>query len=312
MISRGRFTVVWERIVSLAERVSLLERNQGLTAGGLGLESRVARLEALEASHLTDEKLYLEINSGDMAFLDARSCELEEQAATLAERERIVAEIHDGLAQTLSFLGLRLGVLEGAIEEEDLSKIPEHLALMQHTVEQASLEARRLMAGLQASTHPSCSLEDLLGQTVETFIAERGMEIELRVEAAEPIGEPLEVREQVIRVVQEALTNVHKHAGSGRATVTLKRHGGQTVVSVRDDGVGFDVDSPASGQYHFGLTVMRTRAERIGGELSVGSAPGQGTTVTLRWPALRQPFDHERSDAQDGRVSLALDTAAEG
>jgi signal transduction histidine kinase len=106
----------------------------------------------------------------------------------------------------------------------------------------------------------------------------------LRVETEQPIREPPEVHAQVVRVVLEALTNVHKHARPNRATVTLERQGGQAVVCIQDDGPGFDVNSPVSGQHHFGLKVMQTRAERIGGELSVESALGQGTTVTLRWP----------------------------
>jgi signal transduction histidine kinase len=222
-----------------------------------------------------------------------------EQAAALAERERIVAEIHDGLAQTLSFLGLRLGVVGGLIEDEDLSGVPEHLTLMQRTVEQAGREARRMMASLQTSTHGHRTLKERVRQVVERFVEERGMEIELRVETGEPIREPLEVREQVVRVVREALTNVHKHARSSRATVTLEQHGGQAIVCVQDDGPGFDVNSSASEQHHFGLKVMKTRAERIGGELSVDSAPGQGTTVTLHWPTLRQGFDRLNPTAQD-------------
>jgi two-component system nitrate/nitrite sensor histidine kinase NarX len=228
--------------------------------------------------------LALLANAGAIALENARLYEQAEQAAALAERERIVAEIHDGLAQTLGFLGLRLGVVEGLIEDKDLSGVPEHLTLMQRTVEQASHEARRMMAGLQASTHARRTLGELLRQTVERFVEEWGMEIELRVETGQPIREPPQVREQVVRVVREALTNVHKHAASSRATVTLERHGGQTIVCIQDDGPGFDVNSPASGQHHFGLKVMKTRAEWIGGELSVESAPGQGTTVALRWP----------------------------
>jgi len=123
---------------------------------------------------------------------------------------------------------------------------------------------------------------------VERFIEERAMEIELRVDTGRPIQVQRDVHHQVVRVVQEALTNVRRHASSSRATVTLERHGGQAVVSVKDDGTGFDVNSLASGQHHFGLKVMKTRAKRIGGRLSVDSAPGQGTAITLRWPTAKE------------------------
>jgi two-component system nitrate/nitrite sensor histidine kinase NarX len=252
------------------------ERTLGVLCVGHQEESRFGEEEA--------RLLTLLANAGAVALENANLYEQVEQAAILAERERIIAEIHDGLAQTLGFLDLRLGAVRGLIEDKDLSGVPEHLTLMQRTIKQANHEVRRLMAGLQVGVQARRTLEGLLRQVVERFAEERGMEIELRVGTGQPIREPPKVHEQVVRVVLEALTNVHKHAGSSCATVTLERHGRQAVICVQDDGPGFYVNSPASGGHRFGLKVMRTRAERIGGELSVESAPGQGTTVTLRWP----------------------------
>jgi len=240
-----------------------------------------------EESCLGEEEgrlLTLLANAGAIALENARLYEQAEQTAALMERERIVAEIHDGLAQTLSFLSLRLSAVRGSVRDAGLTGVPEQLALIQRTVEQASHEARRLMAGLRADTQIRRTLEELLRQTVARFVEEREMEVELRVEPGQPIQGPPEAHEQVVRVVQEALTNVHKHARSSRVTVALERHGGQAVVRVHDDGPGFDVNSPPSGQHRFGLKVMEARARWINGELSVESAPGQGTTVMLSWP----------------------------
>jgi len=232
--------------------------------------------------------LTLQANAGAIALENARLYEQVEQAAALAERERLVAEIHDGLAQTLSFLDLRLDVVSGLIEDKDLSGVPEHLVLMQRTIEQAGHEVRRLMAGLQASAHPPRTLEELLRQTVEQFMEERGVDIELHVKTGQPIRQPPEAHEQVVRVVKEALTNAHKHAESARVTVTLERQGEQAIVCVQDDGAGFDVTSPPDREHHYGLKVMEIRAEWIGGKLSVESAPEEGTTVTLRWPTAEE------------------------
>jgi two-component system nitrate/nitrite sensor histidine kinase NarX len=236
--------------------------------------------------------LTLLANASAAALENARLYEQAERAATLAERERIVAEIHDSLAQTLSFLRLRLNTVEELIQAEDLAEVPEQLTLMQRIVEQTSHEVRRMMTGLQTSAQTRSNLEEQVRGIVERFGREQGMEIELRVEDEPPIRGAQEVYEQVVRVVQEALTNVNKHANSSRATITLGRDGGQAIARVQDDGPGFDVNAPANGQHpfdklrtpHFGLKVMKVRAERIGGELSVESAPGQGTTITLRWP----------------------------
>jgi two-component system nitrate/nitrite sensor histidine kinase NarX len=223
--------------------------------------------------------------SGAIALENARSYAQAEQAATLVERERIVAEIHDGLAQTLSFLDLRLDVVQELIEDRDLSEVPEHLSLMRRTVEQSSVEVRRLLSGLQASVDPDRTLGGLLDQAVGQYAEERGMEVEVRFDGGGTARIPPHDYEQVVRVVLEALTNVHKHAGSARATVTLARYGECLAVCVHDDGPGFDTGGPSAEGYHFGLKVMQARAERIGGALSVQSAPGQGTTVTLSWPA---------------------------
>jgi signal transduction histidine kinase len=233
--------------------------------------------------------LTLLANAGAIAMENARLYKQAEQAAALAERERIVAEIHDGLAQTLGFLDVRLATVRGLIASKALAELPDHLALMQQTIGQANWEARRLMAGLQTRPQGERTLDEDLEHAVQQFAGERGIEVAFRAEAGQSIRESPEVRLQVVRILLEALTNVHKHACTGRATVTLGRSAGQAVLSVRDEGPGFDIDA-RSGEgmdegHHFGLKVMETRARRIGGELRVESAPGRGTTVTLRWPA---------------------------
>jgi signal transduction histidine kinase len=95
-----------------------------------------------------------------------------------------------------------------------------------------------------------------------------------------------ELETGVYRIVQESLTNAVKHGQAGRASVEVLEREEQITVTVRDDGAGFD---PVAGTAGFGLTGMRERAELLGGELSVGSAPNQGTTVTVSLPAAPRP-----------------------
>jgi two-component system nitrate/nitrite sensor histidine kinase NarX len=140
------------------------------------------------------------------------------------------------------------------------------------------------------------TLEERLRQVVKTFVEEQGMAVDLHVTPGQPIGEPPEICEQVVRVVQEALTNAHKHAAGSRVTVTLAQDDTQAQVRIQDDGPGFNVPAPASEQHHFGLKVMAARAQRIHGDLRVESVPGQGTTITLRWPKARGE-DRRRADA---------------
>jgi two-component system nitrate/nitrite sensor histidine kinase NarX len=228
--------------------------------------------------------LTLLANAGAIALDNAYLYEQAEQTAALEERERIVAEIHDGLAQTLSFLNLRLGAVEGLIEDEQISQVPEQLTLIRRSVERSGNELRRLMKDLQSDATASRTLEGQLRRAVKRFVDEWGMAVELRVETEQGIREPPETHEQVTRVVEEALTNVHKHAPSSSVTVTLEQRDGDAVVHIQDDGAGFDVETAAGEEGHFGLKVMAARAERIGGTLDVRSTPGRGTRVTLRWP----------------------------
>jgi nitrate/nitrite-specific signal transduction histidine kinase len=227
--------------------------------------------------------LSLLADAGAVALENARSVVQAEDAATLAERERIVVEIHDGLAQTLSYLNMRLHVIEDLIAEKDLSEVPDHLALMRHTAEKAAREVRRLMADLRADAEASLTLQASLRQALNDFGDEHQIEIDFQAEVETPIQESPQVQEQVLRVVLEALTNVRKHADVPRATVTLVQHDTRAVVRIQDDGPGFDANASTDGGHHFGLRVMATRAEWIGGELAIESTPGQGTAVTLRW-----------------------------
>jgi len=227
--------------------------------------------------------LSLLANSGAIALENARLYQQLEQEAALAERERIVAEIHDGLAQTLSFLNLRLGAVEGLIEDEEIAHVTEQLALMRRTVERTGKEVRRLMKDMQSSVHAYRTLEERLRQVTKRFVEERGMTVELNVETRRPLREPPEISEQVTRVMQEALTNVHKHAPYSPVTVTLEQRDREAMLCVQDEGPGFDTETLIEREGHFGLKVMAARAKRIDGELEVKSAPGRGTTVTLHW-----------------------------
>jgi len=240
-----------------------------------------------QEAHFGEEQvrlLTLLADAGAIALENARTYERAEQEARLVERERILAEIHDGLAQTLSFLGMRLDTVQGLIESHDLSEIPEHLALMQRTVEQAEHEARRLMTDLKASRTSRRTFQEQLWQAIEQFAEERQLEVTMRSETDRPIHNPPQVREQVQRVVLEALNNVTKHAPGSHVTVTLERQDGQATVRIQDDGPGFKLGIATGKQGHFGLKVMQARAERIGGSLSVESALGRGTSITLCWP----------------------------
>ena len=128
------------------------------------------------------------------------------------------------------------------------------------------------------------------------FDAEGEPPVDLVVALQPPLFLSTGDTEQVMRVTREALLNARRHAHAKHIVVHLEQQMAGAVVKVEDDGQGFDPKTPpVDGGIHFGLSIMRARAARIGGQLAIQSAPGQGTQVILRWP-----IDGQRAPADGG------------
>jgi signal transduction histidine kinase len=137
---------------------------------------------------------------------------------------------------------------------------------------------------LAPSDLDGATLPQALGAVVRSWTAERNVRCDLVVTGEQVALHP-EVEATVLRVAQESLSNVARHADAGRVGVTLSYDGDHVMLDVRDDGIGFDADDgPAHGS--FGLRGMRQRAERLAGVLAVESRPGSGCAVSLCLPAL--------------------------
>jgi signal transduction histidine kinase len=216
-----------------------------------------------------------------------------EWAAALEERQRIAAEMHDGLAQTLSFLGLKTDQAAELLETRQIQQVPDELHQMQDAISRATHEVRRSIASLQESPRPRQSLQEALNHTVHEVAPASETPAQVRTHLEAPLYLPPSDLEQVQRVVQEALLNAHRHAQAREITVLLERRKDLIEVVVVDDGRGFDPESPPQIGDHFGLSIMRARAARIGGELKLASGPGRGTRLALTWPMHPEP-DGER------------------
>jgi signal transduction histidine kinase len=262
-------------------------------------EWRPAELELVESF----------VNRAAIALENAYLHKRMEWAAALEERQRIAAEMHDGLAQTLSYLTLRSHeatelIVEGRTDEA----LAEH-AKIQDAISQATSEVRRSIASLQESPPPRRPFQEWLTEIVREAEA-WDARVELILPADEPLFLPPDELEQVVRVVQEALLNVHHHAEADEVGVRLERQDGEVVVTVEDDGQGFDPEAvPHDGREHFGLSIMRARAARIGGQIEIQSAPGQGTRLALRWripgTISRDTKPRERHGQSPAAVKLA-------
>ncbi len=182
-------------------------------------------------------------------------------------------EIHDGLAQYLFAVSTHTSMLEsGAPLETTLPKLKEAAALAQQ-------EARFAVLAL-SSASGNAPFDAALRRYVEFLTADGVLEVELEIDSEMRLAPDEQI--EIFRIVQEGLANVRKHAGARRAEVRIGQDGARRVVSLRDDGVGFDdADDAAAGQ---GLKNMRRRTETIDGGFALRSGPGRGTAVevTLR------------------------------
>lgn len=229
-------------------------------------------------------------------LLDITQRKAAEQQAMVDERMRLARELHDSATQTATALAIQTRTLAkgwGANPAQDWRQIEE----LQELTDILLSELRTLLLEMRPLELTRVALPDLLAQLVSSVRGRTAAAVEL---TADPLPAlPAEVQLAFYRVAQEALNNLVKHARAQMVRVWLLKKAGQIVLTVADDGIGFDLEAVPGG--HLGLRGMRERAASIGAAWAVRSAPGQGTEVVLAWPA-----------AQDASPGLALPHPAGG
>jgi signal transduction histidine kinase len=210
----------------------------------------------------------------------AELAEVSHEAGMLAERQRLAGDIHDTIAQGFTSIVMLIQAAEAEIGS-DPAAARRHLRLAAETARENLSEARTLVAALAPAQLDGGKLDDALrrlaGQAAEQLGAVADFEV-----GGSP--RPLATGAQVVllRVCQEALANVRKHARAHRAWVRLSYGQSDVRLEIGDDGTGFD---PAEANGGYGLRGMRARVDEAGGCLTVRSAPGHGTSVTAEVPA---------------------------
>jgi two-component system nitrate/nitrite sensor histidine kinase NarX len=203
-----------------------------------------------------------------------------EYRSVIEERARLAREIHDGLAQTLAFLKLQASQMQAFLTRGDMHRLHETLETSYKTLTEAYLDTRQAIDNLRVT--PQDSMVSWLTQAAEDFSNTTRIPMELSLQV-EPEGIPLEVQAQLLRVIQEALNNIRKHARANRASLAMYHWQDDLILEVHDDGQGFSPDDiPQISRY--GLRGMRERAEMIGADFQVISSPEKGTTVRIRLP----------------------------
>ena len=200
------------------------------------------------------------------------------------ERKRISRELHDVVSQALTAINLRLATLD-IQTTGDAEEMHRKIALTQALVEKSVATVHRFARDLRPSALNDLGLIPALAAFIKGYEAESGVEVEFKA-AAGVEEQPGAIRDALFRVVQEALTNVTRHAKASRVRLLIRQTGKETVVTIADNGCGFAVleVTVAAGACRLGLLGMKERVEMVGGVFSVKSEPGKGTVVRVTVP----------------------------
>jgi two-component system nitrate/nitrite sensor histidine kinase NarX len=204
------------------------------------------------------------------------------EVAVAEERNLLAQELHDSIAQSLAFLNIEAQLLADALKHEDTKEARNLLGEIRKGIAESYDNVRELLVYFRTRVkHEDLPLT--IRQTLERFELETGIRTRFN-ESGTAVPLPLDIQLQVVHILQEALSNVRKHANAASVEVSMRRSGAYEFM-VSDDGSGFDPQkAEGAGERHIGLRIMRERAQRIGGEVAIDTAPGRGTRVTLSLP----------------------------
>jgi signal transduction histidine kinase len=225
----------------------------------------------------------------DMASIAVRTARLheaEEQWTIHAERDRIARELHDSLAQVLGVIHLQLRGLETRAKDEASHLMAAELSDIADTADEAYRDVREAILGLRETVREDDGLEGSLREYLRKYSRQTGISATLACDGDTRRVLTPRAEVQLLRVVQEALTNTRKHSRAKHVSVRIDCTGPVATLAIEDDGVGFDPTTVSrSMEGGFGLASMRERVEQVGGRIAVHTAPNEGTTITVELDA---------------------------
>ncbi|MCB0213604.1 MAG: response regulator, partial [Anaerolineae bacterium] len=224
----------------------------------------------------------------------------EQRIAAMEERERIGRELHDDLGQVMSYVSLQARTARELLKQGQTGQATATLTQLMQVALEAHNDVRQYILGVRTTHPPTLNFFEALEQYLAQLKERYGLETQLSL-PHELRDDPLtpDVENQLLRIIQEALTNVRKHAGVARARLFFTVHPDEVQVIIADEGQGFNPDLVTQAVLaekqtgHFGLEIMRERAEAVGGSLEVRSAEGKGVQVIVRLPRTLQSNPEE-------------------
>lgn len=226
-------------------------------------------------------------NQAAVALENARLYDRVQEQAAFQERQHLARELHDSVSQALYAIVLGTHTAQRQLPGQP-EKAAEALSYVENLAQAGLAEMRALIFELRPESLEEEGLEGVLRKQVEALERRHGLETELRIEGEPEL--PFATKKVLVRVAQEALHNVVKHAHATRVAVRLEPRAGALHLQVEDDGVGFAPRMEGERlPGHLGLVSMRERLESLGGSLRVASAPGEGTRLAASLPLARPP-----------------------
>ncbi len=221
-----------------------------------------------------------------LALENARLYQQVQNIAALQERERIAREMHDGMAQLLGYVNTQTIAVKRFLATGQTVEAQKELAKMGDIARDLYADVREGILGLRSASRSGEGLLASLKEYIEQYMDMAGVKVQVHVQeeaALARLSPTVEI--QLMRIIQEALSNVRKHAKATTASITFEHMGGELRLAVVDDGQGFDLSRlPSRGWPRFGLQTMQERAESVSGGFHIESAPGKGTRVEVRIP----------------------------
>jgi signal transduction histidine kinase len=211
------------------------------------------------------------------------------------ERLQIAGYLHDDLAQVLFRLSLQVDIARKQLEKEDLDELRAQLEKIRESKQETSDRIRALIRDLHRSPLGAKGLSESLESFTDEVGRDSGVVFHRDVQ---DIALPAPIALLVFHIAREAVMNALKHAHATDMWIGVREQDDDIVLSLRDNGAGFDADAPGP-EGHFGMAMMRERAKVGGGTFDVQSAPGEGTTITVRFPTdlLQRESDIEQGSA---------------
>jgi signal transduction histidine kinase len=204
--------------------------------------------------------------------------------AIVEERKRIARELHDGLSQLLGYVNTKAIATRLLLQNEKIDAAEEQLSQLEEAAREVFFDVRAAILGLHMASTTGEGLANSLEEYTSQFSRLTGIPVGLEIDPEmQDKTLPAETELQLLRIVQEALTNIRKHASASQAWIHMSIEDHTIELSIRDNGTGFDPEQPApDSALKFGLETMRERAEAIGAKILVDSSSGSGTRVVVR------------------------------